>query len=344
MPGFFLPIFGSMSRYYSFIVPVFNRPAEVKELLESFLGLQADRPFEIVLVEDGSSDRSEGIVQQHADRLNISYYYKSNTGPGDSRNYGMQRAKGDYFIILDSDVLLPQHYLKAVDAFLDRHYVDCFGGADAAHPNFSPLQKAINHVMTSFLTTGGLRGSRRAAGKFEPRSFNMGLSRKAFEASGGFGKIHPGEDPDLSLRLRELGFTTDFIPDAWLFHKRRISWVKFYRQVRKFGLVRPIITSWHPGSARLTFWFPTLFMVFSVVSVVLAVVIAPVYIMPLALYLLAILVESSLTNRSLTIGFYSVLAVFVQFYGYGWAFLSSTWKVRIRNIEPRKAYPELFFA
>jgi len=332
-----------MSRLYSFIIPVYNRPEEVRELLQSFTELHGQRPFEIVLVEDGSTQKADEVVPLFADRLDIAYYYKPNSGPGDSRNYGMQRANGDYFIILDSDVLLPPDYLSAIDSFLNNRYVDCFGGADAAHKSFSPLQKAINHVMTSFLTTGGLRGNKHATAKFEPRSFNMGLSKKAFEQSGGFGKIHPGEDPDLSLRLQKFGFKTAFIPGAAVFHKRRISWPRFYQQVRKFGLVRPIITRWHPKSARLTFWFPSLFVVFTLVSIVLSLIVHPAFIIPLLVYVAGLFLEAAITYRSAVIGVMAVMALFIQFFGYGWAFLESTWKVRIRQIDPRKAFPELFF-
>src|SRR5690606_5455481 len=209
---------------YSFIIPVFNRPQEVKELLESFIELKFQNYFEIVLVEDGSTESSEKVIDEFSEMLSISYYYKQNSGPGDSRNFGMKRAKGNYFIILDSDCLLPPHYLNTVDSFLNKKYYHCFGGADAAHISFTPLQKAINYAMTSFFTTGGIRGNKTAVNHFEPRSFNMGLSKEAFEKTGGFAKIHPGEDPDLSQRILKAGYETIFLPDAFVYHKRRISW------------------------------------------------------------------------------------------------------------------------
>ncbi|MEG1267373.1 MAG: glycosyltransferase family 2 protein, partial [Myroides sp.] len=185
--------------YFSFIIPVYNRPDEIDELLQSLVQQTYSDDFEIVVVEDGSTVNCQDVVNKYLNQLNVSYYFKKNSGPGDSRNYGMKVAKGDYFIILDSDCIIPENYLVEVDKFLKDNYVDCFGGPDAAHDSFSDVQKAINQTMTSVLTTGGIRGASEKLGKFQPRSFNMGISKEAFEASGGFGKIHPGEDPDLSI-------------------------------------------------------------------------------------------------------------------------------------------------
>src|SRR5690606_37840053 len=197
-----------MQLSFSFIIPVYNRPDEIKELLESLTEQTFKTPFEVVIVEDGSSLPSDKIVEHYNDKLQLSYFYKQNSGPGDSRNYGMKLAKGNYFLILDSDCILPPQYLEEVNASLQSEYVDCFGGPDTAHTSFSALQKAINYSMTSIFTTGGIRGSKKAINKFQPRSFNMGISKAAFEASGGFGKIHPGEDPDLTIRLWKSGYGT----------------------------------------------------------------------------------------------------------------------------------------
>ena len=243
--------------FFSFVIPVFNRPNEISELLTSMLNLSGETTFEVVVVEDGSSETSEAVINSFHKQLNITYLIKSNTGPGDSRNYGMMRAKGDYFIILDSDVILPKQYLREVEIGLKENHADCFGGPDAAHSSFSKLQKAINFAMTSILTTGGIRGGVLSKRTFQPRSFNMGLSRIAFEASGGFGRIHPGEDPDLVMRLLKLGFKTVLFSKAFVYHKRRVSWSKFYTQVNRFGKVRPILNLRHPESKRLTYWFPS---------------------------------------------------------------------------------------
>ncbi|MDC8004965.1 glycosyltransferase [Aureisphaera galaxeae] len=332
-----------MELSYSFIIPVYNRPQEIKELLDSFLNVAFEREYEIVIVEDGSSLSSESVVKDFADRLNISYYFKPNSGPGDSRNYGMQKAKGNYFIILDSDCLLPAHYLTTVDAFLQNTYVDCYGGADAAHDSFTSLQKAINYVMTSFFTTGGIRGSERSVSKFEPRSFNMGISREAFQKTKGFAKIHPGEDPDLSQRILKAGYKTVFLPNAYVYHKRRISWKKFHVQVKKFGAVRPILNKWHPHAAKITYWFPSLFVFFVLASIVGALLYHWMVLVPLCAYILLVFVHASIQNKSVFIGCLSVIALFVQFFGYGLAFLKSSFYIGLLKKDPEKQFPHLFF-
>lgn len=332
-----------MQRHYSFIIPVFNRPQEVKELLDSFTGLDYEKEFEIVIIEDGSTETSENVVKKFSENLSISYYFKENSGPGDSRNYGMKHAKGNYFIILDSDCLLPIHYLKTVDAFLNQNYFHCFGGADAAHDSFSPIQKAINYAMTSFFTTGGIRGNKRRINGFEPRSFNMGISKEAFEKTGGFSKIHPGEDPDLSQRILKAGYDTTFLPNAFVYHKRRISWKKFYLQVKKFGLVRPILNQWHPATSKLTFWFPTVFVFFVIFSVLFSIFITPWFLTPLLSYLTLLFIDSSIKNKSIFIGVLSLRAVFVQFFGYGIAFLKSSFLINFLKKDPQKQFPFLFF-
>ena len=245
--------------FFSLIIPVYNRPDEVDELLMSLSQMEYHDVYEIVIIEDGSTIKCQEVLEKYADKLNISYYFKPNSGPGDSRNFGMEKARGNYFIIFDSDCIIPANYLIEVENALKETYVDCFGGPDKALDSFSDIQKAINFAMTSFLTTGGIRGGSEKIGKFQPRSFNMGLSRRAFEVSKGFGNIHPGEDPDLSIRLWELGFETRLIPQAYVYHKRRIDWEKFAIQVNKFGKARPILNSWYPKYSKPTFFFPTLF-------------------------------------------------------------------------------------
>lgn len=332
----------NQSRYYSFVIPVYNRPQEILELLESMVKMNYTRPYEIVIVEDGSKDTCEFIVKQFSDRLNLSYYYKQNSGPGPSRNYGMQKAKGNYFIILDSDVLMPEHYLETVDRFLSQKYYDCFGGADAALDNFTPVQKAINYTMTSLFTTGGIRGNKKQIGRFEPRSFNMGISKKAFEITKGFDRIHPGEDPDLSARIRKQGMETAFIPDAAVYHKRRISWKSFYIQVNKFGKVRPILNVRHPETRKLTFFFPTFFCLFVLASLLLTFY-QRIFLLPLALYTSLLFIDSTIKNKNIYIGVLSIFAIFIQFYGYGMGYLKVFWKVQVLSKDPEKTFPELFF-
>ncbi|WP_304137550.1 glycosyltransferase [Mesonia mobilis] len=332
-----------MNVKYSFIVPVYNRPNEIKELLESFLVMQVSSTYEIVIVEDGSTISSEEVILEYASNLNILYLKKQNTGPGDSRNYGMQSANGSFFLVLDSDVVMPPHYLVAVDAYLDQNQVDCFGGPDAAEENFSAIQKAINFTMTSFLTTGGIRGKEKSVKSYEPRSFNMGISKEAFQETKGFGTIHPGEDPDLSIRIKKAGYQIGFIKEAYVYHKRRIDWQKFYVQVNKFGKVRPILNAWHPETSSVVFWLPSLFSLGLVVSLALVFFQIYVGVTVYAFYLLLIFIGSSIENKSLLIGILSLRATLTQFLGYGFGFLKSTYYIRIRSKDPKKVFPELFF-
>lgn len=332
-----------MQLQFSFIIPVYNRPDETDELLQSFSEMETNIPFEIVIVEDGSTISSKHIVEKYNNRLDISYYFKKNSGPGDSRNYGMQRARGNYFIILDSDCILPPHYLTAVKTGLEKNYVDCFGGPDTAHQSFTGLQKAINFAMTSFITTGGIRGNKNSVDTFQPRSFNMGISKKAFLASGGFGLIHPGEDPDLSIRLWDLGFKTALVPEAYVYHKRRISWRKFYKQVNKFGLVRPILNKWHPSTKKITYWFPTCFGIGLLLSVLLLLFGVKWPFFLYIAYYVAVFVLALTSTKNIIVAFLSLVAITVQFFGYGFGFLKSTVAVAVFNKRPEACFPNLFF-
>ena len=335
-----------MKLSFSLIIPVFNRPDEIRELLESLLHQSYDKSYEIVIVEDGSLNTSKNVIEDYKDKLNITYLFKNNTGPGDSRNYGMRRAGGNYFIILDSDCIIPVNYLENVATSLNTKYVDCFGGPDAAHHTFSNVQKAINYAMTSILTTGGIRGNRKAVDKFQPRSFNMGISKEAFEASGGFGNIHPGEDPDLSMRLWEKGYETKLIREAFVYHKRRISFNKFFSQVKKFGKVRPILNKWHKGSSRIFYWFPSLFCLGLIISLLLLVIGRGRYPWPgilYAVYFAFIFLDALLKNKNLVVAFLSIIAVIIQFFGYGYGFLKSAILVNFSKSKPQEIFPELFF-
>ena len=329
--------------YFSFIIPVYNRPDEIDELLQSLVHQTYTDDFEIVVVEDGSTVNCQDVVNKYLNQFNVSYYFKKNSGPGDSRNYGMTVAKGDYFIILDSDCIIPENYLVEVDQFLTNNYVDCFGGPDAAHDSFSDVQKAINQTMTSVLTTGGIRGASEKLGKFQPRSFNMGISKDAFDASGGFGKIHPGEDPDLSIRLWKMNFKTALIPNAHVFHKRRIDWEKFYKQVNKFGKARPILNKRYPEYSKITYWFPAFFSVGFYVSLLFLIVGINVFIYCYALYFLGLFIETLVKTKNLKIGFLTIIATFIQFFGYGAGFLYSYFLLNIKKQDPEVAMPEMFF-
>lgn len=332
-----------MELSFSFIIPVFNRPDEVRELLESLSKQSYQKPFEIVIVEDGSTQSAEAVVKEYSDKLTISYYKKPNTGPGDSRNYGMRKAKGNYFIVLDSDCVLPPQYLVEAEKSLEEYFVHCYGGPDAAHESFSTVQKAINYAMTSLLTTGGIRGNKTAVGKFQPRSFNMGISKEAFENVGGYGNIHPGEDPDLTFRIWEKGYDTKLISKAFVFHKRRIDWKKFYIQVNKFGMVRPILNKWHPTTAKITYWFPTLFCLGFLVALTLLILGISLPVWLYVLYFILLFVDSVLKNKNISVAYLSVIAAIIQFTGYGYGFLKSTLYLNFTDKEPQELFPKLFF-
>ncbi len=332
-----------MNLFFSLIIPVYNRPDEVRELLSSLENQTFERSFEVVIIEDGSTKPSEKVLDGFREKLDISYYKKSNSGPGDSRNYGMERAKGNYFIVLDSDCILLTDYLAEVDESLQEEYVHCYGGPDAADQSFTLVQKAINYAMTSMLTTGGIRGNKKAVDKFQPRSFNMGISKTAFEDVGGFGNIHPGEDPDLTFRLWKKGYETKLIPQAFVYHKRRIDWNRFYIQVKKFGLVRPILNKWHPHTAKTTYWFPTMFCLGLIAAVVFSIIGMNLPLLLFVVYFILVFIDSLLKNMSVSIALLSLLAVCIQFAGYGYGFLKSTILLYFTKKKPQELFPDLFF-
>ena len=326
----------------SFIIPVYNRPQEIRELLKS-LCEQVAKVFEVVIVEDGSTISSETVVNAFHDALPISYYTKSNSGPGASRNFGMSRAKGDFFIILDSDCVLPKQYLKEVNAYLSNHQVDFFGGPDAADASFSNLQKAINFTMTSFLTTGGVRGSKKALQKFEPRSFNMGISKTAFEKSGGFGRIHPGEDPDLTIRLWDLGFKSAFVEQAFVFHKRRISWPLFFKQVHALGRVRPILMKCYPAYAKPTYWLPLLFVFSLIAALVLAFIGVLFPLQLILLYFILVFGSALVLVRRFSVALMVMPAFLIQMFGYAWGFLKTKIVLMSSKGSIEEKFPNLYF-
>ncbi|MCP4884272.1 MAG: glycosyltransferase [Flavobacteriales bacterium] len=327
---------------FSIIIPVYNRPEELEELLQS---LVLQKPFknpEIIVVEDGSSKTSSSVVKKFDETLNIKYCFKKNSGPGDSRNYGMERASGDYFILLDSDCILPNDYLAIVASSLEKNFTDAFGGPDAAHESFSSWQKAINYSMTSFLTTGGLRNKETASKKFQLRSFNMGMSKKAFRLIDGFSKQRIGEDIDLNFKLLKKDCTTHLIPEAFVFHKRRASWLSFFKQTNNFGAARPILNKIHPGSFKLTYWFPSLFLIGFVASFLLLYLNIISAALVFLIYTLAVLLDSFSKTKSLAVAFNSILAVYVQFFGYGSGYLRSFFRLYIRRMDIKAAFPGMF--
>ena len=328
---------------FSIIIPVYNRPEEVNELLESITKQESNSDFEVLIIEDGSTIPCDTIVDSYKNKLSISYYLKYNSGPGDSRNFGMKQAKGDYFLLFDSDCILPPNYLSEVSTALKNNYTNCFGGPDRALPTFSNVQKAINFAMTSFITTGGIRGKSEKLDRFQPRSFNMGLSRKAFETSGGFGTIHPGEDPDLTLRLWRLGFETKLFPSAFVYHKRRIDWEKFTIQVTKFGKARPILIYRYPEYRNLTYFLPSLFCIGFIFGTGLLIFTQDIILKIYFSYFSMVFLIATIQHKNATIGYLSVIAVWKQFWGYGIGFMESYFKIVVLKKNPEVVFPELFF-
>ncbi len=326
---------------YSIIIPVYNRPDEVDELLNS-LTQQTVRDFEVIVVEDGSSVTCEHVVKQYEQQLNIRYFNKPNSGPGQTRNYGAERSSGEYLLILDSDCILPPGYLAAIEEELKRQPADAFGGPDRAHDSFTSTQKAINYAMTSFFTTGGIRGGKKKMDKFYPRSFNMGLKADVYRALGGFSKMRFGEDIDLSIRIFKGGYSCRLFPEAWVWHKRRTDLKKFFKQVYNSGIARINLYKKYPESLKVVHLLPAVFTL-GVVFVLLSSLICPYALLLLAMFAIIIFTDSSIRNRSPWIGMLSVLAAFIQLTGYGSGFLSAWWKRCILKKDSFSAFEKNFY-
>ena len=311
---------------YSVIVPVYNRIDEVRDLLESLV-CQTQKNFEVIIVEDGSTEPCEEIVDNYYGSFHLKYFYKSNEGRSIARNYGIERASGRYFIFFDSDCVIPPDYFAILDRELAKRPLDAFGGPDAAHSSFTPTQKAISFAMTSFLTTGGIRGGKVQMEKFTPRSFNMGYSREVYERVGGFREMF-SEDIDMSTRIRQAGFSIGLIHPAHVYHKRRVDFKKFWRQVYVFGMSRITLKLLYPGSMKLVHTLPALAVVIGVMLVLLGIFVSPWFLLPIDIWLLAVLVTAWISTRSLKIALLAVPASVVQIAGYGCGFLKA-WFTKI---------------
>jgi glycosyltransferase involved in cell wall biosynthesis len=316
--------------FFSIIVPVYNRPDEVAELLESLAG-QTYTNFELVLVEDGSVKPCSAEVEKYNSRLNINYIVKENSGRSDTRNTGMKAAKGDFFVFFDSDCIIPKHYFETLNNCLQEDYADCFGGPDREHPTFTTMQKAVNYAMTSFLTTGGIRGGKVNLEKFKPRTFNMGFSRAVYEKVGGFKDMY-GEDIDLSIRINNAGFTTKLYRDAFVFHKRRVNLKKFYKQVNIFGRARINLYKLYPDSLKPVHTLPAVFVIGSIIVILLAFFVSAWFGIFPAFYILLLFLDALAKTKSIKIAGISIITSFIQIYGYGLGFIQSfVWKIIFRQ-------------
>lgn len=326
---------------FSIIIPVFNRPDEVDELLDS-LCKQTNMQFEVIIVEDGSELKSDKIAKKFSEKLSLIYFEKPNSGPGLSRNAGVEKASCEWLIFFDSDCIIPENYISNVTQFLTEQDIDAYGGPDAALPGFSTVQKAINYSMTSFLTTGGIRGKSKSMDRFHPRSFNLGVSRKAFDTIGGYGKMRFGEDIDFSLKLLKEGFNTALIPNAYVYHKRRSTFRQFFKQVYNSGIARIDLHLLHPGSLKVVHTLPSCFVVGMTVLLISSVFYPALLLIPLV-YSLLVLVDSWVKNRSLKVAIQSVAASWIQLTGYGLGFLSAVWKRLILKEGEFTAFEKKFY-
>lgn len=314
--------------FFSIIIPLYNRPQEIDELLLS-LTKQTYLQFEVLVIEDGSVNDAVSIVASYEDRLDVKYFVKPNEGQGFARNFGFERAKGDYFVIFDSDCIIPADYLQTVAAYLFDHDLDAYGGPDAAHESFTPIQKAISYAMTSPFTTGGIRGNKNHIGKFHPRSFNMGVSREVYEKVGGFILTRLGEDIEYSIRIHESGFKIGLIPGAKVYHKRRTSFVQFYKQLHFFGRARINIYKHFPKELKAVHFFPAVFVLGLVVLLLSNVFFPPFgYVCNFFFLLFFVLIffHAWQVNKSIKIAFLSVVASFIQLFAYGLGFLQDFFK------------------
>ncbi|MBR4265025.1 MAG: glycosyltransferase [Bacteroidales bacterium] len=317
---------------FSIIIPLYNRPNELDELLES-LTKQTSKNFDVIVVEDGSDITAEDVIEKYRNKLDLKYFTKQNSGPGTTRNFGAEKSTNDYFIFFDSDCIIPENYMEIVTKRLQDKYTDCFGGPDAALPTFTPIQKAISYAMTSIISTGGIRGASEKAGKFHPRSFNMGFSRQVFEKTHGFSTMRFGEDIDMTLRILESGFTTQLIKEAFVYHKRRTDFRKFFRQIFNSGCARINLYLRHKKSLKLVHLLPACFLLGNIFCILAAIVTALIFkslwwvlisVIPLIIFVLLVLVDSSIKN-GLKVGTLSIIAVYIQLCAYGIGFLKAVW-------------------
>lgn len=326
---------------YSIIVPVYNRPEEIRELLESLTQQTYDQ-FEVILVDDGSTDRCETIARAFSERLTLSYFWKENSGPGLTRNFGAKKSSNDFFIFFDSDCIIPTHYMETVDQYLEQHDIDAYGGPDRADTSFTYTQKAINYSMTSFLTTGGIRGGNKSIDRFYPRSFNMGISREGFAEVGGFSSMRFGEDVDLSLRLEEADLHSILIEEAYVYHKRRTTLKSFFKQVFNSGIARYNLTRRHPGSLKLVHLLPSAFVLYLATTILLTPFFPELW-LPILFALVLFTADSLRTTHNLPVALLSSITSVIQISGYGLGLIWAVIKHQIFKNEELSAFKDTFY-
>ena len=331
-----------MQKTISIIIAIFNRKDELFELLNSLIA-QTDKDFEVIIVDDGSFVDLLPTVETFKEMLNIQYFKKANSGPGLSRNYGANRAKNDWLVFVDSDVIVEKDYIENIKKNLEKTDCAAFGGADKAHKGFNLLQKAISYSMTSVFTTGGIRGSKKAVTRFQPRSFNMGVNKEIFLKIGGFSEMRIGEDPDLSMTIWENGYQTAFFDDIGVYHKRRTDLGKFSKQVYQFGCARPILNQRHPNYVKLTFWFPTLFLLGYVAGILEYFLLQKGFVLACyGFYTLIIFLHALYLTKNIAIAAQAIITTYIQMFSYGYGFLESWIKLNLLKMKPEDAFPKHF--
>ncbi|MBO4232865.1 glycosyltransferase [Riemerella anatipestifer] len=326
----------------SIIIAIYNRKDELFELLNS-LSRQTDKAFEVIVVDDGSAVDLRPTIALFGEMLNIQFFRKENSGPGLTRNYGARRATGDWLVFVDSDVIVESNYIEEIKNNISKTPCDAFGGADKAHRGFNLMQKAISYSMTSVFTTGGIRGSKKAVSRFQPRSFNMGVKKSAFEQVGGFSEMRIGEDPDLSMSLWEAGYKTAFFDSIGVYHKRRTDLGKFSKQVYQFGIARPILNQRHPKYVKPTFWFPSLFLIGYIIGFLHYVIWHNGLLLGLyGLYTFVVWMHALIKTKNISIATMAVMATYVQMFSYGYGFLKSWVKLNVLKQDPKEAFPSHF--
>ncbi len=344
-----------MTIRYSIIIPVYNRPDELNELLDSLLALKnrgsdlkkdpsaAQADWEVIVVEDGSALRSEDVCKEYSSALDVTYLYQENAGPAAARNTGSRSARGEWLIFFDSDCIIPEGYFDAVNTALRDESIDFFGGPDRAAAEFTDTQKAIDYAMTSFLTTGGIRGGRRKLDRYYPRSFNKGVRKSAFEEVGGFSGLRFGEDLDLSMRLMEAGYSSALIEEAWVYHKRRTDLKKFFKQVYNSGMARVVLNRLHPGTMKLVHLLPSIFVLYLLAALVSLLFSPGVMWYPVGILAVVLFIDGFRSTGSIGASLLVPPAGFVQLCGYGSGLIHAVILIHVLGRNSASAFEETFY-
>ena len=338
---------------YSIIVPSFNRADEIEELIGSITRLKFDRErFELVIVDDGSTDHTLNLLEKYKNEIgdNLVYFTQKNQGPGAARNTGMSKAKGDFFIFVDSDCTVPENWLTEIDISAQANRADAFGGADTYSDDFSPLLKAINYSMTSFITTGGLRGKKgKKLAKFYPRSFNMGLTRQLWEKIGGFGSLRHGQDIEFSNRILKSGAVVVFVEKASVFHKRRTNIRRFYKQVFNWGVARINLYKIDNTMLEPLHALPALITLLTILTIILSLVFSPLRILVYAGLILALIIlgvsmlDAIRMYKQLKPALLLPLIMPAQIFGYGLGFIYNYTRRIIFNKKEKIGFKKSYY-